>query len=118
MRSLIKTILITLLSTTTTIVFADGCTTTGHQQGDNYFGRNQCDKAIISSQLKVNGQLNINGVKVNGDTAINGAVTGQDLWVKGSLIIKGKTTLNKVKVTGSTVLDGQTTLSSADLQNL
>lgn len=117
MKLLIKTILITFLSTTTPTVFADGCTTTGYQQGDNYFGKTHCQKAVLP-RLKVNGQLDVDSVKVNGDVIINGVVKGYDLSINGSLIIRGQTTLNKIKIAGSTTIDGRTTLSSVDLQNL
>lgn len=117
MRSLTKMIVIIFLSSLTTTVFADSCATTGYQQGDNYFGKTHCQKVVLS-QLKVNGRLDINSVKVQSDVAINGMVEGHDLLVNGSLTIKGQTTLNKVIVAGSTVIYGQTTLSSADLQNL
>jgi len=118
MRTFSRVMLIALLSTMTATAFADGCTTTGgYQQGDHYFGKTQCQKADLS-QLMVNGQLNINQVKVNNDAIFNGTVEGYDLLIKGSLTINGKTTLNKVKVLGATIIHGQTTLSDANLQNL
>ncbi len=117
MLSLTKTILLVFLSAITSAVFAEGCATTGYQNGENYFGKTLCQKAVLS-QLRVNGQLEIDGVKVNSDATINGTVEGHDLAINGSLMIKGKTTLNKVKIKDSTTIDGQTTLSDANLQNL
>jgi len=117
MKIFVKTILIASLSTMITAVFADACTTTGYQNGDNYFGKTDCQKVVLS-QLIVHGQLNINQVQVNNDAIIAGTVEGSNLSVKNSLTINGKTTLNKLKVAGSTTIQGQTRLSDTNLQNL
>lgn len=117
MHLLLKTMFISLCLTTTTAVLADGCSTSGYQQGDNYFGKTHCQKVVVT-QFKVNGPLEINSVQVNKNAEIKGMIEGHDLAVKGSLLIQGKTTLNTVKIAGSTMIDGQTTLSNADLQNL
>ncbi len=118
MKLLIKTLLLTLFSITLIPVFADTCVTTGYQQGTNYFGKTECQKVVMASQLKVNGQMKIDSLTVNGNATINGTAEGRDLNVNGSLIISGKTTLNKVKILGPTQIEGQTTLSNANLQNL
>jgi hypothetical protein len=117
MKTLIITVLFLLLSATTAEVFANGCTTIGSRQGENYVGKTHCQKAVLA-QLTVNGDLDIDRVKVNGDVAINGLVEGYDFLIKGSLTINGKTTLNTVKAAGSTTIHGQTTLSNTDFQNL
>lgn len=112
-----KIILFAVCLSVTAAAFADGCSTSGYQHGDNYFGKTECQKAELS-QLKVQGQLDMSQVDVNGDTAVNGNVGGHDLSVKGAFTVNGKTTLNKVKVTGLTTINGQTTLSDANLQGL
>jgi hypothetical protein len=112
-----KILLASLLSTLTAPIFADSCTTVGHQQGDKYFGNTECQNVTLS-QLTVNGPLKIDRLKVNGDVTINGLVKGYDVWIKNSLTINGQTTLNKVKIAGSTTIHGQTNLSDADLQDL
>lgn len=117
MKKVIKMLFLASFSIVSATAFSDGCRTTGYQNGDNYFGKTECQKAELS-QLKVQGQLDMSQVHVKGNTTINGKVGGHDLSVKGDLTINGRTTLNKVKVTGLTTINGETTLSDGDLQNL